>query len=114
MTAPAEITRFWWEFFVRIRRVKNQKLESEKEELLSDLSAAIGETKVEKYNKYKWLDRVLANPAQISWFKLQREIPLIPVPVIIEAVKDFFDIEFSFKYSWKDKNDYKNSHWYRF
>jgi hypothetical protein len=34
--------------------------------------------------------------------------------VIIEAVKDFLGIEFSFKYSWKDKNDYKNSHWYRF
>ena len=130
-------------------QISTQKLESEKEELLSDISAAIGETnekfsffsnlfdnkdknlriknyrklsqqkqyggtKVEKYNKYQWLDRVLANPVKISWFKLQREIPLIPIPVIIEAVKDFLGIEFSFKYSWKDKNDYKNSHWYRF
>jgi len=130
-------------------QISTQKLESEKEELLSDLSAAIGDTtekftffsnlfdnkdknlriknyrklsqqkqyggtKVKKYNKYQWLDRVLANPVKISWFKLQREIPLIPIPVIIEAVKDFFGVEFSFKYSWKDKNDYKNSHWYRF
>ncbi|SDC65525.1 DUF6765 family protein [Halanaerobium congolense] len=130
-------------------QISTQKLKSEKEELLSDLSAAIGETtekysffsnlfdkkdknlriknyrklsqqkqyggtRVEKYNKYQWLDRVLANPGKILWFKLQREIPLIPIPVIIEAVKDFLGIEFSFKYSWKDKNDYKNSHWYRF
>ena len=77
-----------------------------------------GGTKVEKYNKYQWLDRVLANPVKISWFKLQREIPLIPIPVIIEVIKDkikdFFGVEFSFKYSWKDKNNYKNSHWYRF
>ena len=62
-----------------------------------------GGTRVEKYNKYQWLDRVLANPGKILWFKLQREIPLIPIPVIIEAVKDFLGIEFSFKYSWKDK-----------
>ena len=130
-------------------QISTQKLESEKEELVSDLSAAIGETtekysffsnlfdkkdknlriknyrklsqqkqyggtRVEKYNKYKWLDRVLANPVKILWFKLQREIPLIPIPVFIEAVKDFLGIEFSFKYSWKDKNKYKNSHWYRF
>jgi len=36
---------------------------------------------------------------------LQSEIPLIPVSVIIETVKDFFDIEFSLKLDIKDLED---------
>ena len=36
---------------------------------------------------------------------MQSEIPLIPVSVIIETVKDFFDIEFSLKLDIKDLED---------
>ncbi|MFW5889747.1 MAG: DUF6765 family protein, partial [Bacillota bacterium] len=102
-------------------QISDQKLESEKEKLLSDLSSAIGETteeysfisnllnkkskkmrienyrelsqqkeyggiKLEKYDKYKWLDNGLDNPFKLALYKLQRRVPLLPV--FIEAAKD--------------------------
>ena len=132
-------------------QISNQNLEAEKEELLSDLSTAIGETtekyslisnlfnkrskkmrinnyrklsqqkeygglKLEKYDKYKWLDKVIGNPVKLALYKLQRKIPLIPV--FIEAAKDkfkdIFGFDLSFRYVWKDESIYKNTNWFNF
>jgi hypothetical protein len=142
-------------------QISVQKLESEKDKLLSDLSEAVGETteaysffknifdkkaknlriknyrelsklkeyggrEIEKYNKYKWLDKVLENPIKLALYKLQRKIPMLPV--FIEAAKDrlefiknakdkimnYLNLTMFLGFKWKDKNNYKQSHWYQF
>lgn len=89
----------------------DQSNENEKERINRYISLSIkdeyGATELEKYEKDIWFDEVVNE--QIKGIRDRSVISVEGISVALNRYDPITDI-----YTWKDKNNYKDSHWYKF